>query len=50
MVLCRDVAALPVNQLDRRNLLRRSIVCDWTGKTSYRALLNLGVIQFNFCV
>jgi hypothetical protein len=44
------VAPLTVNQLDRCNLLRRSIVCNETGKTSYRALLNFGVIQFNFCV
>ena len=41
MVLCRDVASLIVNQLDRCNLLRRSIVCYWTDKTSYWTVLRI---------
>ena len=40
MVLCRDVASLTVNQLDRCNLLRRSIVCYATGKASYWPVLS----------
>jgi hypothetical protein len=43
VVLCRDVASVTVNQLDRCNLLRRSIVCSGTGKTSYWSVLRMNL-------
>ena len=39
MVLCRDVAPLTVNQLDRCNLLWRSVICYGTRKIWYWPLL-----------
>jgi hypothetical protein len=48
VVLCRDVASVTVNQLDRCNLLRRSIVCSGTGKTSYWSVLRMNYLSA-FC-
>ena len=48
MVLCCDVASITVNQLDRCNLLRRSIVCYGTGKTSDWTVLRMFCLS-TFC-
>jgi hypothetical protein len=42
------VASVTVNQLDRCNLLRRSIVCSGTGKTSYWSVLRKNYLSA-FC-
>jgi len=39
VALCPDVASLTVNQLDRRNLLWRSVICYGTRKIWYWPLL-----------
>lgn len=56
MVLCRDVASLTVNRLDRCNLLWRRSVCYGTGKASYWPVLRMFClstfcpVQFSFAI